>query len=76
MKKRDREMAVQVLFKESRGTKSDFSTLARLTGIPVDTLRRYKRMPEKIPLDRLLLIVRETGATAEEVGRMITGRAG
>lgn len=76
MRKKDREMAVQVLFKESRGTRCDFSTLARLTGIPVDTLRRYKRMPEKIPLDRLLLIVRETGATAEEVGRMITGRAG
>jgi 3D (Asp-Asp-Asp) domain-containing protein len=48
--------------------------MARHTGIPVDTLRRYKRMPETIPLERLILIAREMGVAAEDIGGAIVGR--
>lgn len=74
MKRKDREQLVKVLFREHRGTRCDFVAMARHTGIPVDTLRRYKRMPETIPLERLVLIAREMGVTAEELGGVLAGR--
>lgn len=74
MKRKDREQLVKVLFREHRGTRCDFVAMARHTGIPVDTLRRYKRMPETIPLERLILIAREMGVAAEDIGGVITGR--
>lgn len=74
MRKAEREQMIKVLFRESRGTRCDFVSLARHTGIPADTLRRYKRMPETIPLERLVLIAREMGVTAEELGGVLAGR--
>ena len=73
MRKTEREQIVRVLFRECRGTRCDFASLARHTGIPADTLRRYKRMPETIPLERLVLIAREMGVTAEELGGVLAG---
>ena len=68
-----KERAVQTLFGESRGTKCDIPRLSRETGIAEATLRRYRRQPETISLERLSIIAKAMDRTPEEVGYVITG---
>ena len=63
----------EVLFRESRGTRCDIPTLSRMTGIPVTTLKRYKRQPEMIPYGRLIVIAKAMRLTPQESGYLITG---
>lgn len=49
------------------------SELSRATGIPVSTLSRYKRQPERIPLGALRAIVKARQLPAEDVQKVIKG---
>lgn len=73
MKKADRERISGVLFPASRGQRTDIPWISRRTGIPECTLRRYRKMPEQMTLERFVLIVRELGLDAEQVGQIVTG---
>ena len=74
MKKQEEQRIRAVLFRESGGTRCDFPYLAKRTGIPVESLRRYKRQPDTIPLNRLLVIANAMGINVDDAGYMITGR--
>ena len=63
----------EILFREQRGTKCDFPTLSRITGIPVTTLKRYKRQPDMIPYGRLVVIAKAMRLTPQECGYMVIG---
>lgn len=54
-------------------TACNLSELARATGLPVSTLSRYKRQPEKMPLSALRMIARARGLQPEEIERIIKG---
>lgn len=74
MKEQRAEMVRKILFRQSSGSKCDFPTLSKRTGIPVHSLRRYCKNPENIPLDRVILIADAMDTKPADVGYMITGR--
>jgi hypothetical protein len=74
MKKSERERVQEILFMQSRGTKCDIQYLARRTGIPEETLRRYRREPDTIPFCRLVAIADGMGISVADVGYLVTGR--
>lgn len=44
-----------------------------MTGIPVTTLKRYKRQPDMIPYGRLVVIAKAMRLTPQECGYMVIG---
>lgn len=76
MKAKEKQRVQEVLFRQSSGlnTKCDIRELAKRTGIPEASLRRYRREPDMIPLCRLLAIVDGMGISPVEAGYLITGR--
>lgn len=74
MKKLDRERIQSVLFGMSRETRCNFVNLSEDTGIPESTLRRYAKEPEKLTIERLLVIVKAMGLSPQEAGYLITGK--
>ena len=46
------------------------SEMARETHIPVSTLKRYKRYPSMIPLEKLQMIIRWNDLGVEEIGEL------
>lgn len=73
MQEKEKQRIRAVLFRESRGSRCDFGMLSRRTGIPEATLRRYKREPEAIPLNRLLLIAKAMDIDKAEAGTLLIG---
>lgn len=63
----------RILFRERPGLKYGLTSIARLTGIPVTTLRRYEEIPETIPLGRLITMAEAMEITPEECGELILG---
>ena len=76
MKKSEKQRVQEVLFGESRGTKCDIPYLTRRTGIPEETLRRYRREPDTIPIPfcRLVAIADGMGISVADAGYLVTGR--
>ena len=74
MKKSEKERVQEILFGESRGTKCDIPYLTRRTGIPEETLRRYRREPDTIPFCRLVAIADGMGISVADAGYLVTGR--
>ena len=46
------------------------SEMARETHIPVSTLKRYKKYPSMIPLEKLQKIIRWNNLDAEQIGEL------
>lgn len=63
----------RILFRERPGLKYSLTSIGKLTGIPVTTLRRYREFPETIPLDRLITMAEAMEITPEECGELILG---
>ena len=68
-----RERAMVAIFRECRGSKCDLGYLSRRTGIPETTLRRYKREPDMIPLNRLVLIADAMDMDGDEAWYLLKG---
>jgi len=67
------EKVRKILFRERPGLKYSLTSIAKLTGIPVTTLRRYEEIPETIPLGRLITMAEAMEITPEECGELILG---
>ena len=63
----------KILFRERPGLRYSLTSIAKLTGIPVTTLRRYEEIPETIPLGRLITMAEAMEITPEECGELILG---
>lgn len=74
MTKKQAQRVAEVLFRNCRGTRCDFTTLSRRTGIPQSTLYRYRDNPDMMPFGRVLVIAEAMQLTAEESAYLITGK--
>lgn len=57
----------RIIFGTGTAKLVSMETLSRRTGIPRETLCRYRRDPTKIPLDRLMAIDRVVGIDWERM---------